>query len=618
MVDRALNPLPLQPAPAAGSGPVPKIGKYDFIKLTAQLRNATTGTTPVNCDAAHFVIYRLSGGSYYRVISLDVTSSLPTTTTGDVSISVSIPDESFMLLARSGETYYWGLALHGPSGRGTGKPGIVKHATSGVPTATKYWYNTNAPSSSCFPDVLGSPDSGISGEPAVMYTQFMTATRKVYSAAGIVSGSVMIPRRLDGPYWIVLRSAVAANTEILQSKLAFASSTGGQGVLDTLRSNMNSSPHKIEFNGLGVDVLTGEAGQTIDFGLLLHKNEDGDAKGNVFWVNRSTGRGPGGDAKDIVTISHRTKYEYVNSGTDPRGDGKIGYVLTGSASGAANNVEYLQNSAGGSSTLSQIEVCDQLCVLFGEGNLGKARAGGAPANVDLLGTHVPDDLELPLSWWLAAIPANKLTADTPATGSRITAGYQRFCNSTPGNGDICDMWNVLLVFQQGVDDLVGCTADTRNATVGLLYDRLRGMMEQWFSFVTDGEAEYDRNNRVLLLGPPPYADQQYPPFYPTTGNEETQGMIQWGEAMLGISSVWRVPLYFPFYAVVNKATNLPATNPPNPQLFALIYNDYMERNTATGQMSQNLYSSSGAAAISPLAVLAYQTNRIAGAATSLY
>lgn len=352
------------------------------------------------------------------------------------------------------------------------------------------------------------------------------------------------------------------------------------------------NPFPVQGGGYDITKVTfriRDATDIIDYGILIRRilaESTPTTRGNVFWVNRTVGQGPGGADSDIVTISHRTKFESSHE------DGKDGYELDASAYQPVQYLDMTSAQQSASTRIESIEVCDQLCVVFGDGNVGAAPDSPDPALPVLLGEHLPAELDRPLSWWLAGIPGNRFRANTDTANDEITAGYQRYCNDTPGNGDICDMWDILLMFHQGAEDLkdgvLPSDAD-RNKLIADMLDKLNAILRDLFDGEIDPQTVRDRNNRALLITMPPYLPDVTDD---TSPDMNKQAFVQWSESLLGLAGTWRMPLYNPYFLAVNE-------------------DDYLESQSY-------LFTDAGAEDVARGAAVAYQTNRIGGEGLGIY
>lgn len=574
-----LNPFPVQP------------GEYDLSGISFRVNGLSDGSGNLYVDKGYLVIYALDSGTFKLKVWIDITGDLPTDQSGDDTVTIDLSPAGKALHAKAGEVYFWGIALLGKDGRPQNLPRLKHQAANAGPVQSYMFNNQGSPTVPCLPLSLTASSAdhqpGGTGSHLLGKLTFTTTTRKVFSlgsdASPFFTGSTgalmqIVPHRTDGNYWIVLRSTKTTGDDVLQVDLSYGNSSAGQTVLDTLQVDMGATD-KVVFHGNSVNLngTTSEDDDIIDFAVLV-RSAEGTTRGNAFWVNRTVGQGPGGHDNDIVTISHRTKFEASHD------DGKLGYELDANAFRPAEYLDVTSQDQTDSTAIISVELADALYVAFGDSNVGK-QPGVTPAAPQRLGAYFYMNLAQPLPWWVAGIPNDALATDVELDPDLfITAGYKRYCHPTPGEGDICDMWNMLLLVQIGGNDIqksVLSSEDDRNRFVADMTNRLFAILSDCFA------NDDDRSNRAILFGMPPYRDSS-----PAVEPFNREAFIQWSEAVMGLAAAYRVSFYNPFYDVMNN----------------------WEFQNSDGVH----YSDTGADAICAVAAVAYESNRFGGSGIDVY
>lgn len=451
----------------------------------------------------------------------------------------------------------------------------------------------------------------------------------------------VLPYRTDAPYHILFRDAEVADASSIAGDLYEFSAGDSQiadcdidlGATDQITFGQNGATENV---ALGAR----EWARMLDF-CMSWWSADSKTYANLFYIDRTTGQGAqtdtsagtttgdalsynaGEDTTEIVTAADTFTVNYVG-GTlkfdvsqnvydivtytdvrtiDLRGDASgegvskavtatmmVDYMTrshAAAASGGSFGVrgakhtidaggtytcpEYMVLTAGGANdTIESVQVAARLAVYLGDSQVSR----DAPNRLYRLSTAIDGALGETIPWWQAAIPGNKLTLDT---SGYHTAAYQRFCNDTPGDGDLCDMPSILLAYcglgGGDIASVVGSDEDARNPLIAEMVQRVAGILSLLFANANA------LDNRAFLLGSGPLTQ--------LTAIEQL-AVSQFNDALAGLAKSVRVPFFNPFNLVqANIATYL-----------------------VSGGVTDHHYTTTGATAVGTRAAAMYENNRI--------
>lgn len=307
-----------------------------------------------------------------------------------------------------------------------------------------------------------------------MELEFSFNKRKLMTLtpSGSTVMGILLPLPVDSgkKAWMKFNSIYAntsqyVNCEFRKMVPTSSDSTNASTNLQTFRLDMGSTDY-VSLNGTQVklNAVTPEINNKLDFGFCYDSTTL-----NCFWVNRTIGQG-GESTADKATFSHAAK---------ATGNRSTHYNMASTTS----LFFWLTFDA---TTFSSIEIGSEMAVVLGDSQsvLGNGTLGDK--FIDAFNTI----------GWDGSISGNRFSQT--AIGSH-KAAYLRYQSTAAGNGDICDMRDVLL-FDAGmglndVSAMVSTNENKRDWTVSEIGRRL---------FEVFGDAK-NNGNQGFILGLPPYS-----------------------------------------------------------------------------------------------------------------
>jgi hypothetical protein len=422
----------------------------------------------------------------------------------------------------AGKRHWIGITAVIPSGRASSRPGLRLGGTiAAAGTLRVYTFNGAVPATFRY-DGVGAAASALTSVryPSLRVTYTSPNYTEYDSGAAFYSGTaknlmVPVPATVNG--FIKLQDAVVADGQALTMVACdILASGGGTSDKQTLVLDFGAT-NQVTYGGANValpqiDSLE-QAGDTFDIGICTTATR---TKSRLLWLNKTKGAGPnslvGGGYADICTISHAAK---ANNNYTSEYTNAPGFVLRFS----------------GTATVARLLVGVKPVILFGDSQTGTKDNAATAAAPQLLGSYLPTAFAKDRIWWLAAIPGNRMTADT----ANHTAGSARYKAATAGQGDLCEFRGVQFVYcGYGVNDISAYGASTAVAATTIVQEivsRLAGMLKD---VVTNG-------NEVLLLGLPPFL----------TGDAyQQEGVRQLNRALMGLALSAGLPYANPYRIAV--------------------------------------------------------------------
>jgi hypothetical protein len=506
----------------------------------------------VNTDTIYFVVYTKGGTTYSPVTLSNGLTYIDITANQPANINftnMSAALGDVYFDLEAGKTYYYGLQMKGITGHENNGPQTKTLLADNGPQGQS---TTHSIKQTARPTVLTSVTDG-TGSANKFSLYFKTAVRKLLISTYAAADKVFIPYRYNADWVVKFGSAVVADGENFTCKIEYVNGSS-EATEGTLVLDMGATD-RVTFGGQNVALAAAaaEAGDTFD--LLLNVRYSG-TKWDLFYQNRTSGQGPAGADTDLATISHCVAY----SGT--RGSASW-YDFT-------NQPVYLNMT--GTATVATIEVGYEPLVLFGDSQVSLADHRYAE--------HLPGAFTYPRIYWLAALGGGSLIT---SLAGHSTAGYLRYKSTTPGQGDLCEMTGVVFVFcGYGVNDFTAY-ADTdveRN-----------GRVMEWIQRAAEIICDLQVNaNQCFIIALPPYSA--------VTANVHMAQCIknQFNVALEGLAIGSRSPFLNPWWDMVVQS----AANDDVPTFNTTYCTDTVHYNTV------------GAAAVSALAVKAFESNSVGG------
>ena len=504
-------------------------GAYTLSAIRARLSRTETA----DCTEAYFVIWSVSGGNWTEVVTVDVSAGVQNSF-ASYTLSAAL---SGTLTVTAGQTLYYGVMLHANNGHTANQPIIGR--TAGGPATSYRWSVAGA----ARPTALTTAGAALSDQYSAITNLDLTCTHHIlYSGAYSGATSIMIPRiTTDIPWYIIARGAVVADGQALTVKFgnctAASPSYGAEytetSVLDMGDTDqMTAAATNVALAGAGA-----EAGDTFDLAWCIKTN---GTKFDLLYQNRTTGQGPGGAATDYATISHYVK----NAAARPATPGTDGYT--------AAPPRFLELS--GTATVTRITIGWEPLLILGDSQATATSSSRIGYHLLAEGTDERD-------YWVGYISGDAILSD----GGGVTSLPTRFRAATPGQGDLCEMPGVVVVFAgMGINDL----SQSTNYAVGrqLVTQCAWKVSEIMYYAALAG-------NRALIIGLPPFS---------SGGGSATEydalSVQMWNGALHGIANAARAAWYNPWPAMVQAGTQADAV----PTFTAAYTEDAGQHYNATG------------------------------------
>lgn len=455
---------------------------------------------------------QFSNGSYV----IDVSTSLPIASS--FRIFQPYPNDIYVDIDSTSKTYVYGLLFNRSGSTSSNVPGCrgVSSDYSWKETFT-IQHSTSGNNSSVYESALVAEKKQYC---ANFQLRFKFDKRHLTTIYPTTTHTFLIPHRIDDgkKTWCKFNNVNCATSQFVQAELFQLHSTGHTSttIKDTLRIDFGSTDYiQIAGNQVALNAVTPEVSNNIDIALAFSTTDV-----NLFYMNKSIGQG-GESTGDIATFSHAAK----NTGSR-----STHYALSSTGPFGFNV------SRNGS--VDSIEIGAEMFVIWGDSQ-------ATLTSTNDLGYHIKRQFSA--ICWDAAIPGNSITRTS--TGNH-TAGYLRYKSTTPGNGDLCDMRDMVFIDAGfGLNDIARINSSGeafRDYVVGDIGYRL---IEVFADVKANG-------NQGMLIGLPPYSSTANTSYQEAYAIKEQLNPLKNGIA-LGL----RCAFADPYNDVVDITTFGSTTNP---------------------------------------------------------
>lgn len=445
-------------------------GTYTITEAAVQIEQWAAGNEEDDARV-YLVAYNYSAPNYTNIITpIEVTSDIPNAAVNteqqlsSTFAGVSAANRTFTVSAGDDIRIGWAM-YRGPDVAATTSPRILSHVTAGENGGMFQLTRNLTSSADTAIEPLDTTDSPTGRRGIIRKLVLKTSARLITKETGAPFSGTTITREIPAgdsstPFWVIMGACKVTDGFTLSFDFEDVQNEVATSRIVATMDFSAAGQMTLGANSEALNAVTTEAGDSFN---LYFYFDPATKSIDWFWSNRDTGQG-GEGSTDLAIISHVSKRLAAHGGTLPT----IAEMPT----------QVTISASGGTASVGGLSVSREPVVVLGD---SQSRDDSGRIGVALPIAFTND--RAVIAAWVAG---NQISATTSTT-----SGEKRYCHTTPGLGDICDMRGVIIAIPTFmVNDILNSRtpAQINTATANIITDALSNGVE------------------VILLGGVPLAD----------------------------------------------------------------------------------------------------------------